>query len=188
MGSPVTLGHRGAAPAEGPGSQAELMRALYEQHAGALWSYALHLTSGDPHRAEDAVQETFLRAWRTPHVYEDAESARPWLFTVARRIVIDDWRRSRLRTEVTVAEPSGGDGAGAAEDEAERTTLAVLVAEALNRLSAAHREVIVECYYRDLSIAEAAGRLHVPRGTVKSRLHYALRALRLALQELGVAT
>lgn len=164
------------------------MRALYDQHVAALSSYALRLTSGDPHRAEDIVQETLLRACRTPHVVEDAESARPWLYTVARRLVIDDWRRTRLRGEFTLAEPQATPVQGAAEDETDRTTLAFLVAEALNRLSAAHREVIVECYYRDVSIAEVAGRLQVPRGTVKSRLHYALRALRLALQEVGVVT
>lgn len=87
-----------------------------------------------------------------------------------------------------MAEPLGTGGYDVSEDETDQAMLGFLVAEALNRLSAAHREVLVECYYRDLPIAEAAGRLHVPRGTVKSRLHYALRALRLALQELGVTT
>ena len=60
------------------------------------------------------------------------------------------------------------------------------VSEAVSRLSPEHRAVLLECYYRGRSVAEAAERLGVPEGTVKSRTHYALRALRLALEEMGV--
>ena len=61
-----------------------------------------------------------------------------------------------------------------------------MVAEALRRLSLAHRQVLVECFYRGCSVAEASERLGIPPGTVKSRTHYALRALKLALEEMGV--
>lgn len=167
-------------------SQAELMRALHDEHAAALWAYALRLTAGDRARAEDVVQETLLRAWRNPKVLDRADSARSWLFTVARRIVIDEWRTPRSKSEVTVAELPGTARYASAEDETERTLTAFLVAEALGRLSDPHRQAVVECHYRGHSVAEAAHRLGIPEGTVKSRLHYALRALRLALEELGV--
>lgn len=171
-----------------PDSQADLMRTLHDEHAAALWSYVMRLTAGDRSRAEDVVQETLLRAWRSPQVLDRAGSARSWLFTVARRIVIDDWRTARSRSEVPVAELPGTSRYVVEDDETERTMTAFLVAEALDRLSKPHRQVVVECYYRGLSVAEAAGRLGIPEGTVKSRLHYALRALRLALEELGVTT
>ena len=61
-----------------------------------------------------------------------------------------------------------------------------MVADALSRLSDDHRAVLVCCYYRGMSVADAARQLDVPEGTVKSRTHYALRALRLALEEMGV--
>jgi RNA polymerase sigma-70 factor (ECF subfamily) len=61
-----------------------------------------------------------------------------------------------------------------------------VVAEAVARLSPEHRRVLYECYYQGRSMADAASRVGVPEGTVKSRLHYALRALRLALEEMGV--
>lgn len=163
----------------------ELMRALHDQHAAALWSYALRLTAGDRGRSEDIVQETLLRAWRNPRVLERAASARAWLFTVARRIVIDEWRRGRSRNEFPVADPSDN-RSEVTPDGIDQMMVAFLVAEALDRLSEPHRQVVVECYYRGRSVAEAAGVLGVPAGTVKSRLHYALRALRLSLQELGV--
>jgi RNA polymerase sigma-70 factor (ECF subfamily) len=62
------------------------------------------------------------------------------------------------------------------------------IAEALGRLSMPHREVLVECFYRGRSVAEAAAVLGIPPGTVKSRTHYAVRALRLVLDEMGVTT
>jgi len=166
-------------------SQADLMRRLHEDHADALWWHALRLTGGDRTRAEDVVQETLLRAWRNPEVLR-AESARPWLFTVARRIVIDEWRTARNRSEVTVAELPGTDRYGPDRDEAEQSLLVFSIAEALAGLSRSHREVVIECHYRGHSVATAAKRLGIPEGTVKSRLHYALRALKLALEEMGV--
>ena len=60
------------------------------------------------------------------------------------------------------------------------------MAEALTQLSPEHRAVLLECYYRGRSVAETATRLGVPEGTVKSRTHYALRALKLALEEMGM--
>src|SRR5882757_5889080 len=88
-----------------PVSDAQLLRALHDEHAGALWGYVLRLT-GDRGRAEDVVQETLLRAWRHPEILDTRQgSPRAWLFTVARRIVIDEWRAARARPEITTAEP-----------------------------------------------------------------------------------
>ena len=65
--------------------------------------------------------------------------------------------------------------------------MAYEVAECLSALSPDHRAVLLETYYRDRSVAEAAEILGIPQGTVKSRTYYALRALRLALEERGLA-
>ena len=163
-------------------AETDLVRALHEEHGQALWSYVVSLT-GDRSRAQDVVQEVLLRAWRRPELLDpERGSARAWLFTVARHLVVDEWRARRVRPEHLVeAVPEA-----AGEDEGERLVESWVVAEALRRLSADHRAVLVECYYRGRSVADAARVLGVPPGTVKSRTHYALMGLRLALQEMGV--
>ena len=167
-------------------SQADLMRELHDEHAAALWRYSVQLTNGDRPRAQDVVQETLLRAWRNPRILDQTEgSARAWLFTVARNLVIDEWRTRRAQLEVSTAEPPERAPVG---DETDQLLQSWIVADALSRLSEDHRLVLVECYYRGRSVAEAARRLDIPEGTVKSRTHYALRALRLALEEMGVAS
>ncbi|SDO97563.1 RNA polymerase sigma-70 factor, ECF subfamily [Nakamurella panacisegetis] len=166
-------------------SNADLMRALHDEHAAALWSFALGLTNGDRGRAEDVVQETLLRAWRRPELLEQHDtSARSWLFTVARNIVVDQWRaRGRRPESLTDHVPEQF-----TPDSTDAALQSMLVGEALRRLTTEHRAVLLECYYRGSTAVQAAARLGIPLGTVKSRTHYALQALRLALQELGVVT
>ena len=162
------------------------LRLIYEQHAGPLLAYALRLTNGDRGRSEDIVQETLLRAWRHPEALDpDRGPVRSWLFTVARNVAVDAHRARKARP------PETGDEALAlvpAVDEIEQALDSWLIADAMSALSADHRAVIVETYYRGRSVAEAAVALGVPPGTVKSRTFYALRALRLALQERGVTS
>ena len=164
---------------------AELLRVLHDEHGDALYAHAVRLSGGDRQQAEDLVQETLLRAWRYPEVLDPERGAvRSWLFTTARNLAIDAWRRRSVRvgevmTDVVPEPPPSA-------DEADRAVEAWTVAEALARLTADHREVLVECYYRGRSVAEAAACLGVPPGTVKSRTHYALRSLRMVLNEMGV--
>lgn len=165
--------------------EAAMMRVLYDEHADALWRYALRLT-GDRARAEDVVQETLLKAWRHPHVTADADrSARAWLFTVARNMIIDERRSARFRNEAS--EPVPDDVADRASSEEVDTALnRILLSTALGQLSEEHRAVVRRAYYQGWTTAQISADLGIPEGTVKSRLHYAMRALRLGLQEMGV--
>jgi RNA polymerase sigma-70 factor, ECF subfamily len=163
--------------------QAVLLRAIHDAHGRDLLRYVLRLTRGDMPFAEDVVQESLLRLWRKPDVLEQpSESARAWLFTVARNLVIDDRRSARFTRELqsdNVPERVSLDEIGPAVDK-------WVLADALKSLSGDHRNAIVRAYYLGQTVADIAAQEQIPAGTVKSRLHYALRALRIALQERGV--
>jgi RNA polymerase sigma-70 factor, ECF subfamily len=160
------------------------VRMLYAQHGAELWRFAHRLT-GDRARADDVVQETLLRAWQHPEVFNDSErSPRSWLFTVARNMVIDERRSARFRCEVSTPDGVGAldgecpDGVNAALDR-------LLIGDALARLTPEHRAVVRRSYFQGWTTAQIAADLRISDGTVKSRLHYALRALRLVLGEMG---
>ncbi|MBY8871234.1 sigma-70 family RNA polymerase sigma factor [Micromonospora sp. PLK6-60] len=163
----------------------QLIRLLYAEHAGPLLAFVMRLTGGDRQRAEDIVQETLLRAWRNAHRLgvHGQGSLRPWLVTVARRIAIDEHRSEQARP----AETYDRDLTAFAEaDSTERVLRTMTMADALRTLSQSHREILVATYFRGRTVPEAAEELGLPLGTAKSRVYYALRALRTALQERGV--
>lgn len=166
-----------------PTADEELIRALYDQHASALFSYVLRLVSGDRQRAEDVVQETLFRAWRNPNSMNPGRgSIRPWLWTVARNLVVDGERARRARPQ-EIGEPSAG--LLPVDDGIDRALAAQVVLDAMGTLTPEHRAALIETYYRGRSVAEAARSLGVPEGTVKSRTYYALRNLKTALEERG---
>lgn len=160
----------------------EELRSLHDAHAAALWRYVVYLT-GDRAAADDVVQETLLRAWRTQRTNDpERGSIRSWLFTVARNLVVDQYRTAQNRHEVTVDEMPEV----ATADRSDHLFQSILIETALSELSLEHRAPIVHAYYAGRTVPEIARELDLPEGTVKSRLHYGLRALKLALQEKGV--
>lgn len=166
----------------GTSAQQQLLEALHDAHAAELGRFVTRLT-GDHSQAEDITQETLFRAWQRPSVLERPQPVvRAWLFTVARRLVIDDWRSARRRHEVGTDRPPEKPQ----PDSTDRVLDSWLISEALSVLSAEHRQILLHGYYRSLSVREISIELNIPEGTVKSRMHYALRAMKLALQERGV--
>ncbi|GAA5193330.1 hypothetical protein GCM10023322_55080 [Rugosimonospora acidiphila] len=162
---------------------------LYRLHARPLFRYLLRLTLGDHREAEDYLQETFLRAWRWLQEHTvDPQMTRPWLYTVARRIVIDGVRAKQARpTEVIATDLSR---LAQSDTDIDRLVQVHALRSALMSLSPEHRAALIEIFYHERTAKEAAEILGVPEGTVKSRAHYAVRALRAAaaageLKELG---
>ncbi|GAB2931763.1 MULTISPECIES: sigma-70 family RNA polymerase sigma factor [unclassified Streptomyces] len=162
----------------------ELMRALYREHAGPLLAYVLRLVAGDRQRAEDVVQETLIRAWKNAgRLGRATGSVRPWLVTVARRIVIDNHRSRQARPREVDPSPLE---VIPAEDEIDKALWLMTLSDALEDLTPAHREALVETYFKGRTVNEAAEVLGVPSGTVRSRVFYALRSMKLALEERGI--
>jgi RNA polymerase sigma-70 factor (ECF subfamily) len=172
----VTVGGDAIARA-GQEARADAFRSLAALHLDASKRLA-HAILGDSSEAEDAVQDAFVRAWRGWSGLRDLDRFEPWFH----RILVNTCR-NRLRTlgrvrvddisaEVALAQP--GDAFANAQDRE-------VVALALAGLDRDHRIVVVLRYYADLSVDQIAARTGVPSGTVKSRLHHALRRLHLAL-------
>ncbi|MDT7787953.1 MAG: polymerase sigma-70 factor, subfamily [Pseudonocardiales bacterium] len=154
----------------------DFLRVLYEDHHHSLLNFATRLT-GDRAAAEDVVQETFLRAWRHPESFADGTSARGWLITVARNVVID-----RVRAKTARPHETGEHEPEPVPDHAQHVVDALVMGAVLASLSYEHRRVLMELYYNGRTYNEAAVCLGVPAGTVKSRSHYALCELRRAFQ------
>jgi RNA polymerase sigma-70 factor, ECF subfamily len=155
------------------------IRQLYAHHALALRRY-IERFCPDRASADDIVQETFIRAWRhLPQLSSGDFPVRPWLFRVARNLLIDADRAARSRP-ITVRAQAGEDGRD--DTGLDRVLDQQLVADALDQLSPAHRTVLVETFYRGRTLAKVARQLGIPDSTARSRLHYALRALRRQLE------
>jgi RNA polymerase sigma-70 factor (ECF subfamily) len=156
------------------------VKALYREQADDLYAYVVRLLDGDGQRAEDIVQEALLRCWNTRQCVT-GEPLRPWLFRVARNLVIDGHRSRQARPREVGGEWL--DGMTTSEDDFERLLSSVVVADAVRTLSDSHREAIYETFFVGRTTQEAAAVLNVPQGTVKSRVYYALRTLRTTLNE-----
>jgi RNA polymerase sigma-70 factor, ECF subfamily len=131
----------------------------------------------DTELAEDATQEALVRAWRDLPSLRDVERFDAWLYRLILRACADIGRhRRRWRAEITVLpkEPAEADRASelADRDQLER---------GLRRLNDAQRTILILTFYLSLSPSEAADALQIPVGTAKSRLHYAIEALRAAI-------
>lgn len=155
------------------------VREAYAAHAGELYGFAVR-SLGDSGLAEEAVQETFLRAWRAGDRFDpQIGSLRTWLFAILRNVVIDLGRARASRPQLADG------GVEPAVEPLDDALLAWQVEEAMRRIGEQHRRVLIETYYRGRPYSEVAEELGVPEGTVKSRVYYGLRALRVALEEIG---
>jgi RNA polymerase sigma-70 factor (ECF subfamily) len=155
------------------------VREAYSAHASELYGFAVR-SLGDSGLAEEAVQETFLRAWRAGERFDpQIGSLRTWLFAILRNVVIDLGRARASRPTVS------DEGVEASVEPFDEALLSWQIEEAMRRIGDQHRRVLVETYYRGRPYAEVADELGVPEGTVKSRVYYGLRALRVVLEEMG---
>jgi RNA polymerase sigma-70 factor (ECF subfamily) len=162
-----------------PRARSESINELWRIHGIVLRRFALRLTLGDHYRADEIIQETMVRAWRHPEVVDGhAKTIRPWLFTVARNVSTDLWRKQSRHDETFEDRPQDRPDPVEGIDQA---LTAMDVRAALAQLQPVHRQVLVEIYYLGRSVTEVAELLNIPEGTVKSRTYYGLRKLKQLL-------
>ena len=169
-------GHLSVVEGEGIEAAADYVRAARDG-VGDAYRLAGYLL-GDATEAQDAVQDALVKAWRSWSSLRDREAFGPWFDRIVVNVCRDRMRRHRTLRMLDLeaaGQIEAGDVFGSllAGDE---------VAGAVARLGLDHRIVIVLRFWLDLTLEQVAERLNLPIGTVKSRLHYALRALRQELE------
>jgi len=173
-----------------PGSDAALLRsvaagdagaltALYERYAGPLFGY-LYRLAGDRMTAEEILQDTMLAVWRSATGFDGRSKVSTWLFGVARRQA-HNRLRGRASPEPRAHLPDLPDHAAGPDEVAIAAAGGTPLAAAIDRLPEHHREVIALVFVAGLPLADVAGVLSIPVGTVKSRLHHARAAVAAAL-------
>jgi RNA polymerase sigma-70 factor (ECF subfamily) len=172
---------------------------LLKRHQRAVFSFIVRMV-GDRTRAEDLLQETFLRVIRGAAEWEQKAKFTTWLYTIARNICVDAMRRESFRKADSLdrVAPSDGDPDGApvgdamagaavgADRAAYNARVRPALEQALQRLPAEQREVFVLREYSGAPFKEIAEMTGVPENTVKSRMRYALEGLRKALEAMGI--
>jgi RNA polymerase sigma-70 factor (ECF subfamily) len=170
------------------GGDVRAFEALLDRHRAGVHRFLARLV-GDPARAEDLSQECWLRVVASASRWQERASFRTWLFAVARNLAADEARRAAFRrTEplepaAAAAHPDGGRPADAAADDA---LLRPRIEAAVAALPPEQREVFLLREYEDVPFAEIAEITGAPVPTVKSRMRYALEALRRSLAGAGV--
>ncbi len=161
----------------------DAFRYLVEQYKHPLFGTA-YLMTGDAAVAEEHVQEAFLNAWRGIRTFRRGSALKPWLMRILVNAVLSQRRRRSLPTvpldeSAPLAAPTRADEAIEASEDRQA------VRDALAQLSPEHRQVVVLRYFAELTVPEVARSAGVREGTVKSRLHRALRHLRELLEQSG---
>jgi RNA polymerase sigma-70 factor (ECF subfamily) len=171
--------------------------ALVRRHRTPVFNFILRYT-GHRARAEDLLQETWLKAVRGAHDYEPKARFTTWVYTIARNLCVDSARKESYRQTESLEAPAGAEEDGrmlaevlpdenAAPDRAAHNSrLRPLLERALEGLPQEQREVFILREYSGIAFKDIAVVTGVPENTVKSRMRYALDGLRKRLQELGV--
>jgi RNA polymerase sigma-70 factor (ECF subfamily) len=175
----AVLDHKIRVASSLPRAGGESLNELWRIHGVVLRRFALKLTLGNQYRADEIIQETLIRAWRHPEIVDGhAKTIRPWLFTVARNVATDLWRKQSRHNDIIEDRPQDRPNAVEGIDQA----MTVMdVRAALAQLTPEHRQIIVEVYYLGRSVTEVAKLLNIPEGTAKSRIYYGLRHLKRLL-------
>lgn len=153
---------------------------LVERHQGIVYNICYRIL-GERFEAEDAVQEAFLRAYRSLHRYDLERPFRTWLLSIASNYCIDRLRRRRLQKlsieELLPSHPALASGEPSPEDAALKSERHDSMQGMLEQLAPKYRAVVVLYYWYDMSCREIADALHTQEGTVKSRLFRARQQL-----------
>jgi RNA polymerase sigma-70 factor, ECF subfamily len=162
----------------------ESLRTLYERYSDELYGF-VYQALGDRGATDEVVQDVFTSVWRHADSYDRRRgSFRTWVYRIARNAIIDRRRRSSVRPGLAAFGEDDMGETGVLDESIEQVALRWQVSAALARLTPDHREVVRLAHYEGMTMREIADTKGLPIGTIKSRAWYAMRSLRLALEEM----
>jgi RNA polymerase sigma-70 factor (ECF subfamily) len=156
---------------------------LVERHHSPLLGFLYRMCGSDRALAEDLVQESFLRLIRSIHQYRHPRPFKPWLYAIAVNLARDHYKSADSRHTDSMTDSFDASIESALDESLFRAEDAKRVAAAIAALPDHQRETVILRYYQDLSLNEVAEILHIPTGTVKSRLSLGLNRLRVLLEQ-----
>jgi RNA polymerase sigma-70 factor (ECF subfamily) len=157
---------------------------LYDRYVALVYSFSLKITKGDTEKTKEIVQQVFLRLWTTKRTYNPAQGQfTNWLLTITRNISIDLIRKEQKHKEAVQLDPDEwqqmqGHQAEDVQQQVTRNLLKQQIQEAKQHLSEPQQRLINLLYWEGYSLSEIAELEKKPLGTIKSRLHQALKKLR----------
>lgn len=157
----------------------QLMASIFERHGERLFRYCWRMTQ-DRQASEDLVQEVFLKMMRFRESYRDGHSFQAWMYSIARNLQMDLWRRKRFEGEWD----EGLEPSVAPSTHVENEQETALLQQALALLPAAKRDILVMARFQELPHAEIAAVLGCEVGSARVRLHRAIESLRETYQQL----
>lgn len=168
---------------------AEAFEVLYDRYNGLVYTFALR-SCNDIELANEITQDVFVRLWTTSAEYRpELSQFRTWILTITRRITYDKLRQQGKRSAVVI-ELHGNVVAHPQRINISDPDIEVIqqwfrqdVVDALQSLHAEERTIIELAYFRQLTLREVAQQMNRPLGTIKTRLHKALRVLRETMPE-----
>jgi RNA polymerase sigma-70 factor, ECF subfamily len=170
------------------GGRDAALSVLYDRYHRQCFSFGLRILGSQPD-AEEAVQETFVRVWRSAAQYDRSKAAVPgWILSITRNLCIDELRRRRRRAPELPSLEGAFElpGSDRTDLEAERAIVGAQVREALKGLSSEQRSAIELVYFHGLTSQEVGSVLNVPSPTIRSRLRLGLLKLGSVLQAEGL--
>lgn len=164
----------------------QALNLLYDRYSQKLLNYFFRMLNYDEARAQDLLQDLFVKLIEKPHLFDAGRKFSTWVFVIASNMIKNEYRRRQVRSVMTYPEDMNGLEVPHAEDSGEEwldlQQFGAVLEDEMQRLSENHREVFILRYQEDMSIREIAEVMTCSEGTVKSRLFYALRKLSKGLK------
>jgi len=156
---------------------------LYKRYSHRLIHYFFRMLGADEEKAQDLLQDIFLRIVEKPILFRPEQKFSTWIFAVAHNLCKNEYRRKSVRSvvennpDMDLIQSNYDTGHRHAEQNVDENILKEAISSELSKIDTDHRSVFMLRHQQNLSIKEISNVLNIPEGTIKSRLYYTTKRL-----------